>query len=156
MTQQPVIRDARAEDVARLTEIAIAAKAHWGYSAAFMAACRAELTVSVADLAALSVAVLETDRPIGFYALEWRSDGTAELDALFVEPAFIGQGFGRLLISAAAAAARARGVETLVIQADPNAAAFYEAIGARRVGERESASIPGRQLPLYEWTIDGA
>jgi hypothetical protein len=31
-----------------------------------------------------------------------------------------------------------------------HAAGFYAAIGARAIGSRESASIPGRELPLYE------
>lgn len=34
--------------------------------------------------------------------------------------------------------------------ADPNAAAFYERHGARRIGEAPSdAGIPGRMLPVY-------
>jgi hypothetical protein len=42
------------------------------------------------------------------------------------------------------------GARTLVIQGDPNAAAFYAAAGALLVGERPSASSAGRALPLYE------
>ena len=52
------------------------------------------------------------------------------------------------LIERAMQTARQRGAKRLVIQADPNAEPFYLSVGARRIGTRESASIPGRQLPL--------
>ena len=41
-------------------------------------------------------------------------------------------------------------LKKIIIQADPNAARFYESVGAEVCGERESASIPGRMLPLYQ------
>ena len=44
---------------------------------------------------------------------------------------------------------RAFGATELYIEADPFAAAFYERMGAVRVGEVPSASIPGRVLPAY-------
>jgi len=72
------------------------------------------------------------------------------LGHLFVEPEEIGRGHGRALLSHARDEARRRGYRVLVIQGDPNAARFYEACGARRVGEKGSASIPGRLLPLFE------
>ena len=37
-----------------------------------------------------------------------------------------------------------------MIQGDPNAEGFYLRCGAVRIGERESASIPRRMLPLFE------
>ncbi len=70
---------------------------------------------------------------------------------MFVEPDHIGHGFGReLMRHAIARAGEAEHVERLVIQADPNAARFYESAGAVRIGERASDSIGGRMLPLYE------
>lgn len=148
------IRSARASDARRLTEIAIAAKSHWGYSKTFIEACRAELTVTERDVANLTIAVVERDGDlVGFSAIEWLADERAELDALFIDPAFIGQGIGRALMANVLTAASTRGVHTIEIQADPNAAGFYEAMGARGVGERPSASIPDRMLPLYELSV---
>ena len=71
------------------------------------------------------------------------------MNALFVEPECIGQGFGRRLIEAAKADAREWGAVELVVQGDPNADRFYRAAGAVRIGQRVSCSIPGRYLPLY-------
>lgn len=148
------IRAARASDAPRLTEIAIAAKSHWGYSKTFIEACRAELTVTARDVSRLTMAVAECDgTAVAFGAIEWLADNRAELDALFVDPAFIGHGIGRALTADLLAVAAARGVQSIEIQADPNAAGFYEAMGARRIGERVSASIPGRMLPLYEMDV---
>jgi GNAT superfamily N-acetyltransferase len=145
------IRPAVAGEATMLSELALRSKAHWGYSPAFMAACRAELTYSGAriDSPSCTFAVAErSDEPVGFYAL-YASAAELELEALFVEPAHIGSGIGRALMRHAVAEAVRQGAARLVIQGDPHAAAFYEAAGCVQVGTRESASIPGRMLPLY-------
>ncbi|AGP39989.1 hypothetical protein SCE1572_39140 [Sorangium cellulosum So0157-2] len=147
----PMIRAARPEDAELLGALALRSKAHWGYSPEFLEACRAELSISPAYVAQHPTFVLSPgDEPLGFYTLEALSSTDVELSHLFVEPAEIGRGLGRALLSHAREEARRRGYRVLVIQSDPNAARFYEACGARRVGERRSASIPGRLLPLFE------
>ena len=148
------IRPADPHEAPLLSELALRSKAHWGYSSEFLAACRDELAVSASDLAANPTFVLEEgERVVGFYSLEEISSATVELGHLFVEPDSIGSGHGRALVEHARSEAQRRGYRTLVIQGDPNAEGFYVAIGARRVGTRESASIPGRQLPLLEVSL---
>jgi GNAT superfamily N-acetyltransferase len=118
-----------------------------------MRAFRAELTVTVDLLEHLFVEELE-GKVIGFYALSPVDETRAELEYLFVEPVQIGAGHGRALLQHAREYAREHGWRVLVIQGDPNAAEFYVRCGATRVGERASASIPGRMLPLYELRCD--
>lgn len=143
------LRPAHVAEADALSALAVRSKAHWGYSSEFMAACRDELEVHVRDIAASRVTVAEgVGGILGFYWLGPVRAGSCELEALFVEPAAIGQGVGRALLDAAARAAHAEGARSLTIQADPNAEAFYLRAGARRVGERASGSIPGRMLPL--------
>ena len=146
------IRAAAPSDAGVLSEIAFRSKAHWGYSEAFMAACRQELTVT-ADLIQsrnLHFFVAESGAVIqGFHALEQRADAPWELEALFVDPAFIGRGVGKHLIHHAISTAQSAAADALVIQGDPNAEGFYLSIGAERVGARESHSIAGRLLPLF-------
>jgi len=89
----------------------------------------------------------------GFYALEKISANAFELEALFVEPEYIGSGVGRRLIQHALSIVAARSGTVLSIQGDPNAERFYLAAGAKLVGSRESESVPGRFLPLFEITI---
>ncbi|WP_437973752.1 GNAT family N-acetyltransferase [Sorangium sp. So ce295] len=81
-----------------------------------------------------------------------RRFATARLEERRVEPQAIGRGHGRALLAYARDEARRRGYRVLVIQGDPSAARFYEACGARRVGEKGSASIPGRLLPARSRT----
>ena len=127
-------------------------KAHWGYSDEFMSACREELTYSDAQIDSdnYEFYVCEAEgRIAGFYALELPGSTDAELEALFVEPESIGQGFGRMLMEHAKARAAALGIKQLIIQGDPNAESFYEAAGGVGDGQRESSSIPGRFLPVF-------
>lgn len=150
------IREARREEASLLSELALRSKAHWGYSPDFLNACRSELAVDPdrmgTDAYRCFVAVDGTGI-LGYYIWEPASGDDYELEALFVEPDHIGTGIGRMLIRHAIAALADIGAARLVIQGDPNATAFYLAAGARRVGSRESASIPGRQLPLFEIAI---
>ena len=128
-------------------------KAYWGYSAEFMEACREELSVSPEKMESsrFHYAVAERQGEIvGYYALERLSAVTFELEALFVEPAHIGSGVGRALVTHAKGYAAAADGRVLIIQGDPNAANFYQAAGGVLTGKRESASIPGRFLPIFE------
>ena len=151
------IRPARADEARVLSTLAYRSKAYWGYSSEFMAACREELTYSpdTIDEARFEFFVADAGgEVIGFYALERLSSETVELEALFVEPAYIGHGVGRALIEHAEQRAVDAGARSMIIQGDPNALAFYQAAGGIVIGERESASIPGRYLPLLEVKLD--
>lgn len=149
------IRSANADDAAVLSALALRSKAHWGYSDAFMAACRNELTYTPEEVGAGGFHVAVDENTIhGFYALVKISPTAMELEALFVDPSAIGRGYGLALINhALARCGEDPEITRLVIQADPNAAAFYERAGAVCIGERPSGSIPGRTLPLYEISV---
>jgi len=65
----------------------------------------------------------------------------------------MGTGAGRKLFEAIVALITAEGAQKLVILADPHAEEFYLRVGAKRVGDAPSDSIPGRRLPLLEFEI---
>ena len=143
------IRAARPEEAERLTALAIASKAIWRYDNDFMMACRDELTVAPDDLG-LAAFVAEAGGHIaGFYALDHLNDGEVELGYLFVDPCQLRRGIGRSLMRHACITATELGYSRLVIVGDPHAEDFYLAMGAIRVGDFPSASIPGRNLPLF-------
>ena len=147
-----LIRPARIDEARLLSELALRSKSHWGYSPEFLDACRAELSYSEEQLlsARMRFFVLESaQRIVGFYALARQSRTEYELDALFVEPALTGRGFGRLLIEHAKGVASTMGGTKLIIQGDPNAERFYIAMGGVLTGSSESSSIPGRFLPTF-------
>lgn len=149
----PSLRRATRDDAALLSDIALRSKAHWGYDADFLKACKDELAISpdmIANTRMHWIVATNTDRVLGFYGLVPASEECAELEALFVEPDAIGGGVGRLLVRDASARASRDGYARIIIQGDPNAEGFYLAMGATRIGERESGSIPGRMLPLFQ------
>jgi ribosomal protein S18 acetylase RimI-like enzyme len=147
------IRTARPAEAAALSDLAMRSKAHWGYSAEFLEACRASLTVSPNDCDAGTLLVAEIEGQVAGFA---RLDGTppeGELSDLWVDPAFMGRGVGRALFEAITARAARMGFRALLIDADPNAEAFYLHLGAVRIGEVPSTVIPGRTLPLLRFTL---
>lgn len=141
------LRPAHPDEAGLLTELCLRSKAVWGYDEAFMQACRAELTLSPADVAGglLQVAV-EGDAITG--VVQVAIDGeNADLAKLFIAPSTIRAGVGRVLFEWATSVARERGARWLWIEADPDAAGFYRRMGAVDDGIAPSGSIPGRVLP---------
>ncbi len=112
-----------------------------------MAACRAELTLHPDALQTTNLQVAEQDAAVVGLAQVRIIGADADLVRLFVEPALIGTGVGRLLFEWATATARQLGAIRMVIEADPGAAPFYERMGAHQAGFTPSQSIPGRMLP---------
>lgn len=143
------IRRARLDETQPLSELAVRSKGYWGYPDEFLEACRDELRVRPEPNR--DYYCIEHDGDIaGFYGLTRIDDDTFELEALFVEPAMIGRGFGRQLLQHALARAGRLGATRMLIQGDPNADRFYRTAGGIKVGERPSGSIPNRLLPLFE------
>ncbi|MER5357317.1 GNAT family N-acetyltransferase [Streptomyces sp. NPDC002785] len=148
-----LIRPARVTEAEILSDLALRSKAHWGYDAEFLEACRDELTVDANEVARRRATVADKDGHIlGFTTLE-EEPPTGVLGMMFVEPRAIGQGIGRLLFEHTLAAARELGFAQFTIDADPNAEPFYRAMGAVRVGNVPSGSITGRVLPQMAVTI---
>jgi hypothetical protein len=56
-----LIRSARATEADILTDLALRSKAHWGYDADFLEACRDELTVAAHEVARRRTTVAERD-----------------------------------------------------------------------------------------------
>jgi GNAT superfamily N-acetyltransferase len=148
------IRNAKPGEGKGLTALCVRSKAHWGYDAAFMRKSAAALLVSEAEIAAgrVLVAVDTAGRMIGVASVAPEGE-TADLAVLFVDPPAIGSGAGRALFEAAVVLARRTGARRLTILADPNAAPFYERMGARFLRNAPSDAIPGRALPFYEYDL---
>jgi GNAT superfamily N-acetyltransferase len=144
------VRGAQAGEAQALTALCVRSKSHWGYDDAFMRLSRASLTVSDADIASGLVLVATDDDRIAGVA---RVEPDGELGMMVVDPPAMGRGAGRALFVAAAALARRLGACAMPILADPNAAPFYERMGARFVAHAPSDAIPGRTLPLYEYHL---
>jgi GNAT superfamily N-acetyltransferase len=142
-----LLRPARPDEAALLGALALRSKGHWGYDVAFLEACRAELTIPADEVGRRRTTVAELDGAVvGMYTIDG-APPVAELGQMFVDPGHIGRGIGRRLWAHAVERARAEGIHTLTIDADPFAETFYLAMGATRTGSVPSGSIPGRVLP---------
>ena len=128
------VRAARPEEAALLSALAFRSKQYWDYSDEFMENCRQELTYSPEELAQGFAYVAEQKKEIaGFYVLTSIDDEQIELEALFIEPKYIHQGFGRLLMRHAMQQAFDAGYKSMIIQSDPYAENFYYSAGAVKI-----------------------
>ena len=145
-----LLREARIDELPRLSDLSLRSKAVWGYDAAFLAACRDELSITPEQLLRTHVRVAEcAGETIGL--VQVAIDGqVADLVKLFVEPGRLGQGCGRILLDWAVATARRASATRMTIDSDPGAVPFYTRMGARPAGLVPSGSIPGRFLPRLE------
>ena len=151
------IRNAFPDEADTLSALALAAKAHWGYSAETVATWTRELSVSVDDIASKPTFVAEVEGQIaGFYCLR-PSSRAWEFDHLWVRPSFMRRGIGRALVTHALEAAARNGAASVIVDADPNAEVFYLACGATRFGAIPAPipGQPGRVRPQLEFPARG-
>jgi len=148
------IRRATPADAETLTEIAHAAKRHWGYPEHWIDLWKPQLTFDAEYFQANESWTAEVDgKPVAFYTL-LDKDGKAWLDNLWVMPEYMGKGIGRNLFQHSMELARLRGYKIMQLEADPNAAGFYEKMGMSKIAERKY-ELDGqpRTLPLMEMKI---
>jgi GNAT superfamily N-acetyltransferase len=149
------IRAALVDEAAALSALALTSKAHWGYASDVLRGWRQELEISPADIAAKPTFVAVLGGAIAGCCALSPAAADWELDYLWVHPLHMGLGVGRALMAQAVAIAARGGAASIVIDADPNAEAFYLACGATRNSIR-SAPIPGepdRMRPQLTLTI---
>jgi len=143
-----MIEHAHKTDLPAIADLCQRSKAHWGYDAAFLDACRDALSPRREALG--PGFVVWRAGSIGAMAQVTVEGENAKLEALFVAPEAMGQGLGRALFHWALEYAAKMGARSLSITSDPFAAPFYERMGARKTGQAPSGSIAGRMLPTYE------
>jgi N-acetylglutamate synthase-like GNAT family acetyltransferase len=147
------IRRAQAEDSSTLTKIAQDAKRYWGYPEHWIEHWQDDLTISSDYVGNNQVFLVENNGEIiGFYALIIH-ENKAELDHMWVTPAHIGAGVGKELFIHAMQTASRRNVNEVGISSDPNAAGFYQKMGAHHAGETIS-EIDGQSRALPRLIIN--
>ena len=148
-----IIRRAVTDEASRLTQIAHDAKRHWGYPENWLKHWQDDLTISPDFITANQVYVAESEGELlGFYALILGKE-RAELDHMWVAPAYIGTGVGKELFLHAMQRAAKENAAAVDILSDPNAEGFYRKMGAHRIGETVS-EIDGEARALPRLTVD--
>jgi GNAT superfamily N-acetyltransferase len=148
------IRSVNPQEADNLTQIALAAKRHWSYPERWIELWTPQLTFDIGYFEKNESWAAEVDgKPVAFYTLLDKS-GIAWLENLWVMPEFIGTGIGRQLFLHAMELARSRGYKMLQLEADPNAAGFYEKMGMHEIAEQRY-EIDGqpRILPVMEMKL---
>lgn len=141
------IRRARPEEADALRELAHRSKAHWPYSSEFLERVRPMLQLTPTDVREHEVWVLEIDEQLAGWHRVTFERGRAELEDLWLEPAEIGSGRGRVLFEHAVSVARRAGATAMEWDAEPYAEGFYRAMGGQEIGRSPSAAEEGRTLP---------
>jgi len=85
--------------------LALPRKGYWGYDPEFLARCRDDLTVSPAQVDGRRLVVAVVQGSLAGYVRVGGTPPAGELEALFVDPPWIGSGCGRLLLERAVAVA---------------------------------------------------
>ena len=150
------IRRALPGEAALLSRLCMRSKAHWGYDAQFLERASRSLRIDPAaiDAGRVFVATGASGGVLGVAdCCALPESGAFDLLHLFIEPSSLRQGVGRALFEAACAWCVAQGGRRLLIQSDPNAALFYQRLGARLIGETPSDAVPDRMLPLLEYRL---
>lgn len=152
------IRAAIPADAAALTDLAFTSKAHWGYPQPWLEAWRADLTFEPSYIEQFPVYLAEDGHgPTSAYALKRLSDDLISLDHFWVHPRAMGRGLGRTMFGDAAARATEMKATHLEIDADPNAASFYEHLGCRWVRDVEAPVLgTPRSRPIYLYPLSSS
>lgn len=139
------------EEADTLSQIALSAKAYWGYPERWMEIWTPLLTITPEFISSADVWVAEVNGGlVGFYALIFVKQ-RASLEHLWILPDYMGKGIGRALFEHALARCREMQCQGLEIVSDPNAQDFYECMGAKKVGV-SLGEVDGelRSLPVME------
>lgn len=147
------IRRARPDEADVLTEIAHAAKRHWGYPEQWIEQWKDDLTITPEFIAKneMYVAVIG-EEVVGCCSIVL-GEARAELEHMWIKPQHMGAGVGRALFLHAKERAARVGMKLLELSADPNAEGFYERMGATRIGETQS-EIDGQPRVLPRLSVD--
>jgi ribosomal protein S18 acetylase RimI-like enzyme len=141
------IRQAMSGESKKLSELAYASEAYWGYDQVFMNAFRAKYGVSEDQIKSGLVCVLEDgDLMVGFFYMERLGD-LGDLEFFYIDPQFIGKGYGQVLWRELMAFCRAHDIKEIELVTSPQAVGFYEKMGAVVVGQVASQLREGRLIP---------
>jgi GNAT superfamily N-acetyltransferase len=128
------LRPAREEERSALGALKLRASLGWGDHMAELLALP-EARELAPELLPTTVVAEVSGVPAGFATIVMDDQGDAELEELFVDPAWWRRGIGRCLVEQAVQHALTAGSNAIHVIASRKARAFYEASGFELVGE---------------------
>ena len=141
------IVSASPKDAVLLAGLEVRSESYWGYSSDFMEKFKRIYLITEEFIADHPTYILNDNETIvGFYGI-MQSDSEASLEYLFIEPAFIGKGYGRILWNHALEECRKLGITAFTIITSPDARGFYFRLGATIFNEVDSLIADGKKTP---------
>jgi ribosomal protein S18 acetylase RimI-like enzyme len=147
------IEKAKNIDNIEISVLTARSKAHWNYSSEQIEKWKDDLTISSEYIDKNEVYKLKDgDKLIGYYSFQSADNKKVKLDNIFINPEFIGKGYGKILMNHFFKLVKNQGFEYIYLYSDPNAERFYQNLGFKVIGQLES-SIKNRFLPIMELEI---
>ncbi|WP_346961961.1 GNAT family N-acetyltransferase [Clostridium sp.] len=148
------IRRAKVGEASILTNIAINSEAYWGYDEEYMESFKDTYGVSENYISNYPTFLIEDNQIIiGFYSFLMNA-GETELEYFFINPDYIGKGYGKLLWNHVIENAKSLNIKQLEIVTSPEAIDFYIKMGAVKIGEVESLVKVGRKIPRLIYKVE--
>ena len=148
------IRKANEQESDLLTNLSIRSESYWGYDPSYMKKFQSMYAVTKDFIRNNPTFVLEDENEIvGFYGILIDKNKTS-LEYLFIEPRYIGHGYGKKLWNHAVESSKELGITKFVIVTSPQAKEFYIKMGAVQTGEVESLVKKGRLIPQFIYTLE--
>jgi len=152
MPEPVFIRDALPDEASALESLQRRASDVWAEYRDQLAAHRDAITPPHQAIAEgrVRVAVDASGHRLGFSVVLPVENGRCELDDLFVEPDWMRQGVGRMLVDDVRTRAGAAGASFVDVTANPNALGFYARLGFEVTGQASTrfGSAPRMTLDL--------
>jgi ribosomal protein S18 acetylase RimI-like enzyme len=149
------ILEATPDDIPRLNQISIASKKHWGYPDDWIAHWREALTITPNDFVQSVVLKAVLGNEIIGFCIIGETPNEYEVLHLWLEPTYIGKGYGKTLLNQALAQVTTQ-PKDIIVEADPYAEPFYAKMGFVTFDQVAGTYPAGRVLPLMRKTYNKA
>ncbi|MEH6891999.1 GNAT family N-acetyltransferase [Bacillus sp. JJ864] len=147
-----IVRKALVEEANELSNLALSSKATWNYSEEFILACKEDLIITEQYMKDNYVYILEENQGmIGFFSFQRKE--VDSLDFLYLDPAYKGKGYGRILWESVVQKAVELNIKSFTIDSDSNAKGYYIKMGAKLIGETPATVFTNRLLPLLRYDV---
>lgn len=148
------IRNAKTNECEILTNIAVKSESYWGYDSDYIEKFRIVYVVTEEFINKNPTFIVENDNNIiGFCGLSTENNLTS-LEYFFIEPEYIGQGYGKLLWNHLVKYCKIVDIKEFSMVTSPQAKEFYIKMGAITHGEVESLLKKGRIIPQLVYTVE--
>ena len=142
------LQKAQIQDIPVLNKISLASKSYWNYPKEWIDHWKEGLALTEKDFVELAIyKLILGDIILGFCAMN-EFDKHYEIEHLWIDPKYIGKGYGKYLLNAAIEHVVVK-QKDIILDADPNAVPFYNSQGFVTIGQKESYP-KGRFLPIMK------